>query len=62
MASALSELHHLALRGEVAGAVLAWEDVAGNQTAILCGEFEADKLRAREAAGRLYETVEDLAS
>jgi hypothetical protein len=57
---ALLQLYHRAVRGELAGVVLFWEDAAGKRTATLCGEFEADRVRALEAAGDLYEILEGL--
>jgi hypothetical protein len=56
----LLALSYRARRGEVSGVVLAWEDSDGEQTALICGEFEADRLRAHEAAGRLCEVIDDL--
>jgi hypothetical protein len=59
-AGAFLELYALALRGEVAGVVLAWEHTDETRTAILCGEFDADRSAAREIAGRLCDAIDEL--
>jgi hypothetical protein len=59
-ADALLELSNSARRGEVFGVVLAWEDAAGEQTAMICAEFEADRSRALDAAERLCGAIDSL--